>query len=82
MRQFRTVQSKLDAAAVSGAADWQDFDQRTAIVPPSLADALPGFQFAGLGACSTDAGVAHQYRPVESHRESAAWTTDEGSVLA
>ena len=63
------------AAAASGAVDWADFDQRAAIVPPALADALPGFRFAGLGACSADAGVAHQYRPAESHRESPAWTT-------
>ena len=41
----------LALAAVSGAKEWFDLDQR-AVVPQPLLKSLPGYQFAGRGACS------------------------------
>ena len=65
----------LALAAVSGAKDWFDLDQRS-VVPEPLLQSLPGYQFAGRGPCSQYADVVDQYavRAVAA-QESADWVT-------
>jgi CubicO group peptidase (beta-lactamase class C family) len=65
----------LALAAVSGAKDWFDLDQRS-VVPEALLPSLPGYQFAGRGPCSQYADVVEQYAVRAAVvQESADWVT-------
>ena len=65
----------LALAAVHGAKDWFDLDQRL-VVPKPLLDSLPGYQFAGRGPCSQYPDVVEQYAVRAAvTQESADWVT-------